>query len=1014
MSTAYTNISNLDTSLNNYYNISEIDTKINSINTSLDDRYTKAQVDTKIQKIDASLSEYYTKTEVDASLSEYYTKTEVDASLSEYYKKTELDSSFTLIDNSINDLYDKFDDPSGYPIKVSSTIPSDNDGSKGEAIINENNGNLYINTGNTWKTITTSTNTLNNRQQTFIEIMTQQPNKFTISGSVYNEVIEWHYDDIMYKTDNYQAIMSFDNSSNSQKYIPHIDKIHIDVRKSGDTLWSICPPGYLIINDNSSPEIDSSGNVDICGNYNVSKYKKIKFGAGSGVFSNPKIDVRIYGINNSINYPSIDNRSIIFENVMLKPAKEPEPPIIKLFNIKSTTNMELIYDISGTEKDDESSNAKIENYDISYVETDYLYSNNVNRILNNISSSSSNNLNPLLSNDDDLIFNLTDLKPGVKYDFQTRIRNNLTNDNSYSIYSDICNNNYMKIPNSNYDKNINININITKKNISNEILNNNNVYYVNKYDNSYINMNNNQINFEISDTNSNYISRSGFGKFIDNSYNLLSITSYFNDIQKAEISYNGFMNSTQENYQTSGISNEFFQDISSNDNELNNEINKGFRINGTFKLKNINIDSINEDASKNVQKLKYIYKRNNGIYDTQTNTTTFELYIDDLSLNPEISSSNDVIECSSVLYTIGIPSIKEFKLKIDRNYTNLNSVYKYILGDRKVSDINISITTTNSVNNIVYIPNNEINSNGTYNISNYEINLYYDKNINTKNNSNELIKKSETLYSLLIPSGNNLILNKIIDVSYNHYCDYDSYNKTNNIIMNTKLTCDIYEISSNVDIRKLENDLGGIQINKYNDTTHETLVKDWTLLYINGRFQYNSYPNVNDFSWSNLVTHIYNGGDKSYDLSGNSSNDGYKWIVFKLNKNGGSYNFDGNNYNIKETDEGVKYISFNDIFSKYLTNQDLDNMFDSENTDIVGFCRATTNPGNYVRVGNFKTPFEATEGIWSEHSETSLGYNSMNNKNGSFVEYNNDNGIYINFNAINDDLEIFIGMKKKN
>ena len=91
----------------------------------------------------------------------------------------------------------------------------------------------------------------------------------------------------------------------------------------------------------------------------------------------------------------------------------------------------------------------------------------------------------------------------------------------------------------------------------------------------------------------------------------MSITSYFNDIQKAEISYNGFMNSTQENYQTSGISNEFFQDISSNDNELNNEINKGFRINGTFKLKDINIDLINEDASENVQELKYIYKRNN-------------------------------------------------------------------------------------------------------------------------------------------------------------------------------------------------------------------------------------------------------------------------------------------------------------------------------------------------------------------------------------------------------------------
>ena len=181
-----------------------------------------------------------------------------------------------------------------------------------------------------------------------------------------------------------------------------------------------------------------------------------------------------------------------------------------------------------------------------------------------------------------------------------------------------------------------------------------------------------------------------------------------------------------------------------------------------------------------------------------------------------------------------------------------------------------------------------------------------------------------------------------------------------------------------------------------------------------GNFQYNNYPNVIDFSWSDLVTNFYNGSDKSYDLSGNSSNDGYKWIVFKLNKNGSLYNFDNNNYSIKETDEGVKYISFNDIFSKHLTNQDLDNMFDSENTDIVGFCRATTNPGNYVRVGSFKNPFEATEGIWSVHSDTNLGYNSMNNKNGSFVEYNDDNGIYINFNAINDDLEIFIGMKKKN
>ena len=388
-----------------------------------------------------------------------------------------------------------------------------------------------------------------------------------------------------------------------------------------------------------------------------------------------------------------------------------------------------------------------------------------------------------------------------------------------------------------------------------------------------------------------------------------------------------------------------------------------------------------------------------------------------------LSTTNEI---NSVIYNMGIPSVQEFKIMFSRNYENINSQYNYLRGDNIIARINnISNTSGSSFKNIV-IANNDIISDGSYS---FNITQMQNKTGSYYNNLNYNTSIFNTMYSLnWSETAFNLLKNNSVNVNMitNHYCDYNSYNKFNEKITFSKLdlsNINLYEIDSN-SISLLGSDIAGINLIQY--TNHENLIQEYTLMYINGQFQSNSsqnYPIVGDYSYNNIsISNFYNSGNVSYDLNGNNSgltNNGYKYIVFKINKNpndatsNGSYIFNNSIYNIIISGDGYKYLNISSLLSEFFDSTIINNIFDRTNIDVIAFCRVSLQNGNYNRIGNLKQTFNPIGGNWIENGGVSVGYNSSLSKPyGCKVENSNgDLGIYISYTSLNDDLTLFIGLK---
>ena len=61
-----------------------------------------------------------------------------------------------------------------------------------------------------------------------------------------------------------------------------------------------------------------------------------------------------------------------------------------------------------------------------------------------------------------------------------------------------------------------------------------------------------------------------------------------------------------------------------------------------------------------------------------------------------------------------------------------------------------------------------------------------------------------------------------------------------------------------------------------------------TLLYLDGKFRTNAdktYPNINNYVYDSVsIPDKYDKGTTSYDTTGGSTETGYKWIVFRIDK----------------------------------------------------------------------------------------------------------------------------------
>ncbi len=939
-----------------------------------------------------------------------------------------LEASFNILDISnliiqINELSEHTHDLSGLISEISQNRIDITDLSyrifniSGSEIIN--NTNEYV----------------NDVSQTFYEIMTQQPYKFHKSGNPIitssSIILNWNYDKIIagFNDSSYSSILSF--IDNRTKYLPFIDKLYFEI--SGVVAGNLS--GWIPY-DNITIQNTSDYNTDpYYKTFTINKFTGIANTDQEKILSSTdSFDIRVYGTNFANNYPDIHQRALIFNNISFQSANPPSQPI----NIDNITNdlnkLTTTFKVEYTENGQSNSGAVLTNYVIDYSQNEVLSSN-----IYSVDSSDLSDNGMLVSNDIGINENfniiLNSLRSGTKYTYKAKVQNDL-NFNSYSEYSDVSLSKFTILPGNNgIGASININMNGIYTNITNFVLDNSSVIYINLSDDQNI-IPGNTSNQTIQISNPFFYNQqnttSGYGKFIDNSLNLVQLTVLVDDVSKQIISFDGSFSATDGSINKLNGNNFDFITLGSG-NSLsdiyNDSYNRGLRLQGKFKLNQILNNDISNaigNSSINPYKLSYIYDRHEDVNNSSHQTQNYNIFVDNLSENPSISLINNsavIINENHVCYNMGIPSVAKFNLNFNRTYNDINSEFMYIRGDRKIANIN-SIDNTSCVNskNILLLQN-DINSTGIYSFNDisFDINTgdYYNGvNYTTDILSNDfLLNWKENVYNLKTYQQYD------ISLTTNHYCDYNSFYLSGSKINECKLDltkihmCEI----SNIEIFESSlNEIGCIQY--YN---HEEMVKDYTILFIDGLFNRNSdinYPNLLEFSYNNITVNDFSSGNISYDLTGHKTNDdsGYKWIVFKIYKNplnsspNKSYIFNDRIYDISINGSGDKYLPLKAILETVFPIDITDSIFDIN--DIINtacFGTATLFTGGILRFFNVKIPFIPSGGRWILNGNViiPMSFSTLSN-----IKYgcNIDNiGIYINPDEINDDLTIYIGVKNK-
>lgn len=826
-----------------------------------------------------------------------------------------------------------------------------------------------------------ATKPVNNRGQTFFEIMTEQPQKFTFKGSSNsgNVTIKWHYDDIIPNSDfPCNLLLAAKKSTIKDKQLPYIDKIYIDISGSVDDV----PSGQSGSTSGDTNKWLRHAVIDISDNgYNQNEktfiFNKTSLSSiyqtsilnilGKDTSSN-SFDVRIYGENfadkendncpfpNASDNSTFNNeysRALVIPGLFFPGAKPPSKPQRYPESV-TYDSINLSFYVSYTEDGVFNSNALVIKSKAEYVGIETLSS-----ILHLISTSTLNTgdvnqpgVGGGISSPFDVT--LSGIKSGSKYRYKVAAMNDLIN--QYSEFSEDISSNFTKLPSSTAQSAA-LDFSYKKtKYVTNKSFKNQNIIYINKADNQDIipNVTSNQ-NFEITKRNALVTddTHEGFGKYVDGSKNLVTITMKINDVSINEIQYHGFGSTGATdlsfNNSSSSLNEKNYYMIYSQDDIGDNSNNKGFRINGNIKLQTIsnsNVQNYIGDPSKNPIILKYEYSRKSAVDNSPlSDNSSNKIYIDDLSKNPTIDSSSTIINVTNVAYLMGIPSVRTFSVTFDITYANINSAYEYIPGDRKIARIE-QIQNTSFPQHDVKIEKENISANGLYTKDLSFNNVKYTSSTISNGLINQNFTIQEKIYSL---KGTTSISN---DISVNHYCDLNSF-IVNSLVFYPKINYNkeklIYEIR---DISGLSN-IKDIILDAYKQA-HTDKIKDHTLLYFDGAFRSNGnkpYPDVNDFSYNPIVvSDKYDSGSYAYDLLGNQNDGGgYKWIGFKAAfiagsdkstswTSGKASNFDASGSYIKK-EGSVFYFDFQELLSLYGFHSTSIDILTSDSSNIIGFIK---------------------------------------------------------------------------
>ena len=404
---------------------------------------------------------------------------------------------------------------------------------------------------------------------------------------------------------------------------------------------------------------------------------------------------------------------------------------------------------------------------------------------------------------------------------------------------------------------------------------------------------------------------------------------------------------------------------------------------------------------------------------------------------------------------MGIPSVKTFDIDITRTYKDINSTNMYIPGDRIIAKITeISKVNKDSDKEIILardtasgVNNKIIDSGGEYvytkeqfhvATSDYYKGCYYNAQIGinslgayTTNTDLDITEQVTSLKKTVSISPKNKI-------SVDHFFDMNSYNSIGISSINRKFNfTDVYEITDATELAKLNTDLGDIGITQY--TNHENKIKDWTLLYLDGKFRTNSdktYPDINDYVYDSVnIPDKYDKGTTSYDTTGSSTGDsGYKWIVFRIDKTNSfvkSASKIGGGVAKPYIDVPGLLINHGFSSSVYDDSSGIGKGFGSQN--VIGFVRINSSKksgGHGFQIANFTKDLNQTPAyVWYSGDNTSqVNLDTVLDEiNGGIyggrldtTQYNVANGWGVEcpdpdsstaFNSSDTNIDIFVGLK---
>ena len=898
---------------------------------------------------------------------------------------------------------------------------------------------------------------VNNKGQTFFDLLTQQPAQFTKNGDPIETAasidINWHYDDILAnQTANILAKLSF-QSLEKNKSLPFINEIRIDISGNVDSPLS---GSNTWINLHTF----SLSNTD---DYNVSNFKTYKINKTSSENANDTnilnilsklefFDLRIYGVNYAENHPTVENRALLFENIQFQePLVPPAPRFQSENNISSNDTLIINYDVSATEIGRPNSLANIISAITEYSENETNSSSIYSLDTTTLTDTESKNN---IGKNTNFTLTLNSLRAGTKYNYEVKAKNNIKDE--FSAFSDQRVSNMLRLPD---DNSVSTSVLLTKTNnvyvttpTNTANLSNDFVTYINtavstyKYEPTIETDQIIQITKPYSSTQQS--TSIGYGKWVDNSENLVNLKCSIDGTLKQTITFNGFNTASSNNgtaTRTNQNSNTFnYFDSPSQTDIYTDDSRKGFRLKGTFSLNQItstNAVSAIGTAQSTPHTIKYEYNRYSDVGGTSS-SATHNVYIDTLSADPSAETQTNTATVKSVIWTMGIPSVKTMDIDFVRKYININSDNMYIPGNRIIAKIkDIGKVNKSSDKNITLArdvdsgSNNKIiNDSGTYEYTEEEMKIatssyyhgaYYDEAVGIGAENGTTLTVQETIYSLKASVNSNSTL------SVDHYFDKNNYNSTGGSNISRKCSyTDIYEITNSTELAKFSSNIGGIGTTQYTttntDSGHQKIPKDWTLLFISGQFRTNTpvtYPNVNNYEWNSIVTtgSQYSAGTIAYAKDGTIDGAGnkFKWIVFKFNGTSDITTF--------STNEGdVNYLNvYQKLYNKGFTSTVLQqikpntyvNPTASEMGDKDVICFIKQEDSNSTdRVGNLLYLFQSDSKWYDQDANISLSTMLSSTENPAYSSFgclvqrsNTDWGAQV-LNNTGNDIYLFLGL----